>query len=346
MSQAGFFDFAERLEQLNQAGNPLAKLDELVDFEQFRPTLMEVRQKPRKSNAGARPFDVVLMFKMLVLRSLYNLSLEQIEFQVRDRVSFMGFLGLEPGDRVPDEKTVWRFEDELAQLGLMETLFDAFNADLSRRGYAAHQGSMIDASIVQTPRQRNTRDQNDQIKQGQRPRTFDDNPAVGRQKDTHARWTKKRGTSYFGYKNHVNVDAGHKLIRKYTVTDASVHDSRQLESLLDPDNQNRDVYADAAYRSRAIEDHLAEHGYRSRIHRKGTKQRPLNDRQKAANRRRSAVRARVEHVFGIQFQRLGKATLRGIGIVRSGMRIGLRNLTYNMSRYVTLHRRRSSPTPA
>jgi len=250
------------------------------------------------------------------------------------------------GDRVPDEKTLWRFEDELSQLGLAEALFERFNTYLSTHGYAAHKGSIVDASIVQAPRQRNTRKENERIQQGERPASLDENPAVGRQKDTDARWTKKHGKSYFGYKNHVNVDAGCKLIRKYQVTDASVHDSRMLPALLDADNKSRDVYADPAYRSAAIEQHLRERGYRSRIHHKATRGDSggpggLSERQRATNRRRSRVRARVEHVFGNGPGQLGPAILRGVGILRSAMRIGVRNLVYNMTRYVTLHRLRT-----
>jgi len=94
MSQAGFFDFENRLDQLNAHGNPLVTLEAAIDFEAFRPTLRRVRDKQRKSNAGRKPFDVVLMFKMLVLQSLYGLADGQLEYQVRDRISFMAFVGV------------------------------------------------------------------------------------------------------------------------------------------------------------------------------------------------------------------------------------------------------------
>ena len=182
MSQAGFFDFDDRLEQLNQHGNPLQTLDEAIDFEAFRPTLQRVRDKPRKSNAGRRPYDAVLMFKMLILQSLYGLADGQLEYQVRDRISFMAFLGLRPGDDVPDEKTIWLFREQLTTLGLVEKLFAQFDADLDASGFSASKGSIIDASIVQAPRQRNSRDDNAQIKAGKRPASFDENPCKGRQK--------------------------------------------------------------------------------------------------------------------------------------------------------------------
>jgi IS5 family transposase len=221
MSQAGFFDFEDWLAQLNVHGNPLRLLAEAIDFESFRETLEVIRVKPRKSNAGRRPYDAVLMFKMLVIQSLYSLADGQLEYQVRDRIRFMVFLGLRPGDAVPDEKTVWLFREQLAELGLVERLFERFDEDLASAGFAAAKGSIVDASIVEAPKQRNTREQNAQIKRGERPAEFDENPCKGRQKDTDARWVKKAGVNRFGYKNHVNVGARHKLIRRYTVTDTS-----------------------------------------------------------------------------------------------------------------------------
>lgn len=339
MSQAGFFDFDDRLDQLNAHGNPLQTLDDAVEFEAFRETLMALRAGPRKSNAGRKPYDVVLMFKMLVLQSLYGLADGQLEYQVRDRISFMAFLGLRPGDDVPDEKTVWLFREQLTQLGLVETLFTQFDDDLTDAGFAASKGSIIDASIVAAPRQRNTRDENAQIKAGQRPASFDENPCQGRQKDTDARWTQKNKVNHFGYKNHINADAKHKLIRRQAVTHAAVHDSQALDALLNEKNTNKDVYADSAYRSAAITQKLEDQGYRDRIHRKGVRGRPLDDRGKAANTSKSRVRARVEHVFGRQAQfacHLGKTLLRCIGIKRASATIGLRNLTYNLDRYARL----------
>jgi IS5 family transposase len=336
MSQAGFFDFEQRKDQLDAHGNPLKVIEDAVDFEAFRPTLMKVRERERKSNAGRPAYDVVLMFKMLLLESLYNLADGQLEYQVRDRISFMAFLGLGPGDDVPDEKTVWLFREQLTGLGLVRVLFAQFDRDLSASGFAASRGSLVDASIVPAPRQRNSREDNQTIREGCKPASFAENPCKDRQKDADARWTVKHGERYFGYKNHVNVDAGHKFVRKYEVTDAATHDSRVIDKLLDKKNTSRDVYADAAYRSRAISERLKEQGYRDRIHRKATRGGPLSEREKKANKKKSRVRALVEHVFGRQAQKLGGKLIRCIGIVRAGSVIGLRNLTYNLEHYARL----------
>jgi IS5 family transposase len=163
-----------------------------------------------------------------------------------------------------------------------------------------------------------------------------------RQKDEDARWTKKHGKSHYGYKNHINIDKEYKLIRRYAVTDASVHDSQVFDDVLDEENSGRSVWADAAYRSKAREKQLGAKGYKSRIHQKGTSQRKLNKQEQAANHRRSKIRSRVEHVFGNQRMCQGTILVRTKGKLRAAVKIGLMNLTYNMRRLEFLLRPQSA----
>ena len=106
-------------------------------------------------------------------------------------------------------------------------------------------GQIIDASIVAVPKQRNSREENARIKAGETPAGWEDKPAKRRQKDVEARWTKKHGKSHYGYKNHVNVDRRHKLVRRYHVSDAAEHDSQVLDDILDGDNTALGVWADS-----------------------------------------------------------------------------------------------------
>lgn len=204
------------------------------------------------------------LFKVLVLQQLHNLSDDRIEYQIRDRFSFMRFLGLELEDRVPDAKTVWLFRDRLKDLSLTEVLFARFHEQLAGQGYVARAGQMVDATFVEVPRQRNSREENAQLKAGEVPEAWDEPgaKAMRRQKDTEARWTKKGHERHYGYKNHVNADQQHKLIQSYAVTVASVHDSQVFDGLLDKtedkDGNKRAVYADSAYRSEAQEKQLVE----------------------------------------------------------------------------------------
>ena len=301
MGQMGFFDITNRHAGLDAKNDPLVKIDAIIPWEDFRSRLEATWRKPpeeRKSNAGCKPWDSVLMFKAIILCALYNLSDDQVEYQIRDRFSFVRFLGLEFEDKVPDAKTVWLYREQLAQAGAIEALFEDFDGYLEKQGYLAMGGQIIDASIVAVPKQHNRRDENTKIKEGETPEGWKSKPAKRSQKDTDARWTKKHGQSHYGYKNHVNVDRRHKLVRRYKVTDAAVHDSQVVDDILDPKNTASGVWADSAYRTAEIEEKLKENGLKSRIHRKAHRNRPLSEREKRSNKTKSKVRARVEQVFG------------------------------------------------
>ena len=349
--QPGFFDIAERTDKLAKMGDPLVGLNEQINWEAFRPDLNRVHEKERKSNAGAGPIDVVLMFKLLVLQQLHNLSDDRIEYQIRDRFSFMRFLGLQLEDRVPDAKTVWLFRERLKELKLVEVLFARFHEQLAVQGYVARAGQMIDATFVEVPRQRNGREENAKIKAGETPADWQAESAkpMRRQKDVDARWTKKNHESHYGYKNHVNADQAHKRVQSYAVTEAAVHDSQvfevQLDQAVNENDKKRAIYADSAYRSQEKEAQLAAANIPSQICEKGARGHPLTEAQKASNKNQSKVRARVEHVFGAQAQ-MGGHIVRTIGLLRAQVNIGMMNLVYNMVRLGQLLRREGRSAPA
>lgn len=335
MMLSGLFDWQTRFEQLDNGGDPLVKLNQIVNWELFRKSLETIREHDeRKSNAGRKPFDAVVMFKIMILQSLYNLSDDQLEFQIRDRLSFMRFLGLSLSDTVPDAKTIWLFREQLTDANLIKKLFDQFDDFLRKNGFSAQKGQIVDASIVAAPKQRNSREENKQIKEGQTPDDWSENKK--RQKDTDARWTKKGGQNHYGYKNHINIDVKHKLIRDYAVTPASVHDSNVLEQILDKNNSSKDVYADSAYGSEDKRNALKKEKYRGHIQRKGCRHKKLSDCQTRANYKRAKIRSRVEHIFGVQAMRAVDLLIRAVGIVRATAKIGLRNLAYNIDRYCLL----------
>ena len=321
-------------------GRHLAMIGELVPWEDFRPVLEAVWRKAddkRKSAAGRKPWDAVLMFKAIVLGALYNLSDEALEHEMGDRLTFMQFLDLGLEDRIPDATTVWLYRERLAKAGIVEKLFEMFDAHLRERGYQAMGGQIVDASIVPVPTQRNNKEENAEIKAGEIPAGWADGSANKlAQKDLDARWTKRNGVSHYGYKNHVSTDRRHKLVRCYAVTDAATHDSQVIGRVLDPDNTAAAVWADKAYRSEEIEELLEELGYASRIMRKGSAAKKLTKREEQGNRTKARVRARVEHVFGSQANDMGGSLVRGIGVMRARAHIGLRNLAYNMRRFTYL----------
>lgn len=335
----GFFDSEKSEAAFNQFHDPLVQLNRLIDWKLFLPILQRLRSPETKGfGRGRKPFDLTLQFKIQILRTYYDLSDDQLEYQIHDRKSFRRFLGIERGEKIPDAKTIWLFRDNLTKQGLVEELFAAFDRELNRQGYRAQGGQIVDATLVEVPRQRNNREENETIKNGETPSEWQDKPHKLAQKDVDARWTQKNGKNYYGYKNHISVDCKHQLVRNYEVTDAAVHDSQVFWDVIDPHNSNGDVYADSAYRSQDNEMALEANGYRSKIHHKGKRNHPLTDRQKETNKRRSTVRARVEHVFGNQCMVFGSKTLRCIGNMRARAEIGLRNLVYNLGRFIFLRR--------
>lgn len=356
--QAGFWDIDERYARLSEAGDPLEKLNAVVPWDVFRKPLAKALKRSDGTRGGRPPFDPVLMFKILVLQALYDLSDDQAEFVISDRLSFMRFLGLGLSDRVPDAKTIWLFREHLTQARAVENLFARFDKHLAKAGYLAMGGRIVDATIVAAPKQRNSAAEKDALKAGRVPDDWKDKPAKLRQKDVDARWTMKRGrvrrledgrpkgaeimVPAFGYKNHISTDRRHGLIRKWTVTHAAAGDGRQLPDLIDPDNMASPVWADTAYRSKANEAMLARRGKVSKIHFRKPKGKPMLEPQKQANAARSKVRSAVEHVFAHQ-KGMMSLSIRTIGLARARARIGMANLAFNMRRFVWLEGR---PAPA
>jgi transposase, IS5 family len=351
MGQPGFFDLDERYRMLAESGDPLIKLAELIEFEIFRGPLVGALARSDGSKGGRPPYDPVLMFKILVLQTLYTLSDDAAEFQIKDRLSFMRFLGLGLHDRVPDAKTIWLFREQLTRAGAIRELFASFDAHLKARGHLAMSGQIVDASIIAAPRQRNTEAEKTAIKEGRIPEDWAAQPNKLAQKDRDARWTLKRAKArprgedgitkprveiaipVFGYKNHVSIDRAHGFVRRFTVTDAATYDGGQLMSLLDKDNTASTVWADTAYRSKRNERHLARSGFFSKVHFRRNPGFDLTSSQAKANVARSKVRSAVEAVFAAQKHRFG-LFVRTIGLARATVKIGLANLTYNMRRLV------------
>jgi IS5 family transposase len=354
--QPGFWDIDERYARLSAAGDPLERLDAVVPWAVFRKPLARALKRSDGAKGGRPPYDAVLMFKILILQALYNLSDDQAEFMIQDRLSFMRFLGLGLSEKVPDAKTIWLFREHLAQARAVDNLFARFDKHLTRAGYLAMGGQIVDATIVAAPKQRNTDGEKADIKAGRIPEAWQDKPAKLRQKDRDARWTVKFSKAkpaeegkppkvdiavpVFGYKNHASIDRRHGFIRGWSVTHAAAWDGAQLRDVVGR-NTGSKVWADTAYRSRKNETWLSKHGFVSDIHHKKPKGRPMSERIARANGRRSKVRSAIEHVFARQKGPMA-LFVRTIGIIRARAKIGMANLAYNLTRYVW-HEGRTAP---
>ncbi|SRR5258708_196877 len=333
----GFFDQDIRLSRLSQLGDPLERLNKGIDFELFRGILEKHLTIEAKGKGGRPSYDYVLMFKILILQRYYNLSDDQVEYQINDRMSFMRFLDLTIADDVPDSKTVWNFRERLIDLEIVELLFDRFIDELEKLNLIINAGKIVDASFIEVPIQRNTNEENEQIKNDQKPESFEQNTNKKAQKDVDARWTKKNNVVYYGYKSHIKIDSASKLITGYLVTNASKHDSQILEELLDINKDGgQDLYGDSAYGGENQLKIIAEKQMNNKVGKQGHKHKPLTDQQKASNKEKSKTRARVEHIFGFMEMSMNGMYLYVIGIKRIKAIIGLMNLTWNMFRKLQL----------
>ncbi len=246
MIKVSLFAEQEREARLDRIGDALSKLAAHVDFAALAAEIDEAAPRPGRERGGRPPFPTELMVRVLVIQQLYNLSDEQMEFQLLDRLSFQRFVGLRQSSQAPDRTTIWTFKERLIKTGASERIFEAVNRQLDRQGYIARGGQMIDASIVPVPRQTLTRDEKEMmIQQDAMPAEW--SPPKRRQKDVQARWTKKHGKSDFGYKLSTSVDKRHKLIRRVQVSTASENDTLHFERVLDPGNTSREVCADKGY---------------------------------------------------------------------------------------------------
>ena len=237
-------------------------------------------------------------------------------------------------NNIPDATTIAFFRERLRKAEVIEELFELFETYLRSQGLQARGGQIIDATLVPVPKQRNSRDENKEIKAGRLPEGWDENPDRLRQKDLDARWAKKNGVNHYGYKNSICIDVDHGFIRRYAVTPANIHHSQMLPQLLDPENEHDDVWADSAYSGECFEDLLSLGGFESLIHEKGARNNPLSEASKELNRMKSTVRACEEHVFGCMAMSIGGKMTRRIGLSRTEAWWGLKNLTFNFLRYL------------
>ena len=354
--QAGFFDVEERLKQLSAKGDSLERLSAVVDFERFRADLERAVVRSDRSRGGRPPFDHVLMFKVLILQSSHNLSDERTEYLIRDRLSFMRFLGLGLADTVPDANTIWGFREALTRARIagrpaIEVVFERFDAVLATAGFLAMSGQIIDASIIAAPKQRNTDGEKHDIKQGRIPPAWADKPAKLPEKgprwaldgQVHKGQTERRrctacrsrgpGLRLQKPRRHrppASPDPpldGHRCGAPRRRAAARAGRPEPLPAMSGP----TPLTAQRPMRSSSPAAFCA---HRSTAKSRG---KPMPRRTARANARKSGVREAVEHVFARQKGPMG-LFIRTIGLARATTKIGLANLLYNMQRMVWLTR--------
>jgi transposase, IS5 family len=333
MIKESLFAGEEREAKLDKLGDILQVLEKHVDFAGLAVSIDKAAPRPSREKGGREPYPTEMMVKILLLQQLYNLSDEQLEYQLLDRLSFQRFVGLRNSSQIPDRTTYWTFRERLIKAKASESIFAAVNRQLDKHGYLARGGQIVDASIVPAPKQHIPKAEKEIVKKEAMP--IDWSPAKRRQKDIEASWTKKHRKSYFGYKLSANTDKKYKLIRKIKISTADEHDTQHLEDVLDSGNTSRTLYADKGYIDKKREKRLKAKGWQVNIQRKAAKNKPLSACQKRRNTRIAKTRARVEHVFA-SLEQLGGKGLRSIGLARATLQLNFKAATYNLRRLCSL----------
>ena len=345
MKQYNYLSEDNRLERLSEMGDPLVKISEVIKWELFRPILEKAYANEPKGPGGRPAFDRLLMFKIVMLQKWYHIADDMTEYVINDRLSFQRFLGMDLNDKVPDAKTIWAYKERLKETNVDIELFDLFTAEMERLQIITKTGSIVDATFVEAPKQRNKRNENETIKKGGIPEEWQSEEQKNKlsQKDVDARWMTKNGKTYFGYKDHIKIDKESKMITAFSVSSASDHDSKYLYELLD--RNDRELWADSAYTGCDLHQGLNKDfpQLELSIHEKGYSNKPLTELQKESNKIKSKIRARIEHIFGFMVKSMGGKTIQSVGADRAVREISMMNLAYNLRRYVYIETKAEVP---
>jgi IS5 family transposase len=348
MKEINMFGDEIQLRKLTKLGDPLEKINRVIDWEIFREAIEKAIRKDM-SKGGRPPFDAVFMFKIVMLQQWNNLSDENTEFLINDRMSYQRFLNITPGGKIPDKNTLWDFREILRKSGVEIKLFEMFNKILEENNLVTHEGSILDAAFVTVPKRHTPKKDDEALKEGEEPKgllkkaeeketkgEIKNKKHVLSQMDLDARWTKKNNECFFGYKNHVKCDSKSKLITAFTITDASVHDSQVFVDLID--EKDKDIKVDSGYSGEKYEKAILEKFPHIKLHicSKPYRNKPLTEEVKESNKLISKIRCRIEHIFGYMTRFMGNLIARCHGISRITSHLCNKNLAYNLKRYVYL----------
>lgn len=293
------------------------------------------RSKYSRKNAGRPSYDPIIFFKIFILQILFNLSDAMVHKYILDRQSFLAFLDIDV-TLVPSSKTIWKYRELFIKAGVFELINILTMQHIAQLDEVKNSDSIaIDSSFTNVPIQRNTRDENKVIKDGNGDQLWNDHPAKKRQKDIDSRWTQKGGHRYYGYKLHIAVCCLTKLITSMLTTAACVHDSQVIAPLVREEDHGKSLYADSAYSGKKQIDEIKQLNLKPAVCEKGKRNTPLTDEQKKNNREKSKTRARVEHVFA-QIAHWDGDILRTIGEKRADSYHHMLVWCYNIKRLMFL----------
>lgn len=313
VKQTGQLGFADAVVGGIGGVSPLDRLNGLVKWYRLEKVMSHLRDE----GPGRPGYPVLVLFRALLLQSLYGLSDRELEEALVDRLSFRRFVGLSLEEKVPDHSVLNRFRNALTAEGLLPKLFAELDRQLEKAGVMVKRGTMLDATLIEAVSAR---------PDGERPSP-----------DADARFTRRQGKSgsTFGYKMHVGVDEGSGLIRSVIATPANVNDTEPADLLIRGDEKA--IWADAAYHTHARQARLKERGVKARIARRPNKHHPeLPARLKRYNRLIARRRAAVETTFATLKRRMRMTRIRYVGLSKATGQILMAAIAFNMRRWVTI----------
>jgi len=295
-----------------QSKKSLEVINSSIDWESLIKPLEEKieNSKHRKSTAGRKSFSLEIIVKCFLLQVIYDLSDPRLEEEIADRRSFQIFLGLSSGDSIPDETTIVRYRKEFAKLGLDKEILKNFNKQLKSLNLIIGKGTIVDATIKQAQATSSSK------------------------RDTDAKFTKKRGKTYYGYKGHIAMDEDSEIITEVEFTSANIHDSEIFDSLVDLSEEA--IFADKGYANKQRKQKLEDKGIFDGILEKGYRNKPLTKSQIKMNKLLSSIRNSVERPFAYMKRVLGYHRCSYYDLERNRFEFIFASLIYNIRRMITL----------
>jgi len=314
----------------------------MIDWSRIEKLLKRELGRTNLVTAGAKGYPAIQMFKVLLLQQWYGLSDQDTEFAMRDRISFVRFVGLSLEEPVPDHTTICRFRNLLIEKKLLEVLLDEVNLQMEKQGKLVKKGIAVDASIISSAaRPRKQVDVESVVndrEEAESPPAEKPKASVSYSHDGDAAWTKKGKGYHYGYKAHTSVDVDSGLILAAHATPANHSDTCELETLVKKSRlpEKSRVYADKGYTSAKNRKILKENKYKDGIMNRAYRNKPLTDRERHRNKLISKRRFIVERVFGTLKQHYDMARASYLGTVKVQGELLLSSLAYNLKRALFL----------
>ena len=320
------FILKEQYAKVRGLGDRLELMKGQIDWKPFRPILASVFYDDKKR--GGRPHtDEITVVRCLLLQAWYNLSDEELEFQVNDRLSFRNFLDFP--ETVPDFSTIWRIRDRLREAGKEQKIWNALQHQLNQKGYAIKKGVIQDATFIEADLGRKRYYQ--KKKAEKRGEKVEYTHKQEQHMDKDGTFSVKHGQVHFGYKNHIKLDVGYHLIREYEVSTASLHDGEVDLA----ENNDGNVYRDKGYFGKKL--HCF--GVNDKTMRRGVRGHPLSKKDLKINKAISRVRAPGERPFAVIKRVFHGGRTRVKTLARVSVKESFKFFAFNLYQLVTLRRR-------